>query len=78
VQVTVSGGIGARNVETTPNMDWSASCVGGADGGEDVMAPDPALPATGAPSVVLTQAATRTAAVQSRTNVVHRVNFINP
>jgi hypothetical protein len=80
VQVAVFGGIGARNVGTTPYMDWSASCVGrvGADGGEDVITPGPDSPATGTPSVVLTQAAPRTAAMHSRTNVVHRVSFINP
>ncbi len=71
------GGTGARDVGTTPNVDGSASCGGPvvADGGDDVILPGPA---TGTPSLVLTQADTNTAARQSRMNVVHRISFINP
>src|SRR5712671_4399162 len=80
VQVAVLGGTGARDVGRTPNVDGSASCVGPVivDGGDDAIPPGPASPATGTPSLVLTQADTNTAARQSRMNVVHRISFINP
>ena len=69
------GGIGARVVGMTPGAAGAASVDRGADGADVVSAPSPA---TGTPSLVLTQAETRHAARHASSRVVHPRRFINP